>query len=156
MSDRLATAVCEVVEASPTPDEYLALRRAVGWSAPGAQAVARALHGSLYTVCARLGQDTVGMARVVGDGMLTFYIQDVMVFPEQQARGIGTTLMGRLMAWIGAHAAPGAVVGLMAAKGKEGFYARYGFDSRPNDRLGCGMTMFWPAKGHVPPPGSGG
>jgi predicted N-acetyltransferase YhbS len=31
----------------------------------------------------------------------------------------------------------------MSAVGKEDFYHRYGFTSRPTERLGCGMTRFW-------------
>jgi len=32
-----------------------------------------------------------------------------------------------------------AIIGLMAAKGKERFYKKYGFIERPNDNLGAGM-----------------
>lgn len=61
------------------------------------------------------------MARVIGDGGMTSYVQDVIVEPAHQGQGIGGQQMGRVMAYIGAHAVPGAVVGLMAAAGKEGF-----------------------------------
>jgi hypothetical protein len=35
-----------------------------------------------------------------------------------------------------------AYVALMAAKGKEGFYQKFGFEERPNDHLGAGMTQW--------------
>ena len=63
--------------------------------------------------------------------------------PAHQGRGIGGRLMERVMAYLRAHAVRGAVVGLMAAAGKEGFYERYGFTRRPTDRLEAGMTVFW-------------
>jgi hypothetical protein len=31
----------------------------------------------------------------------------------------------------------------MAAQGKEPFYERYGFFTRPSGKFGAGMTMFW-------------
>jgi GNAT superfamily N-acetyltransferase len=80
---------------------------------------------------------------VIGDGGMVYYVQDVIVIPDYQRRGIGTQLMDRVMRYIRAHASHNTVVGLMAAKGKEAFYTRYGFTVRPTDQLGPGMTMFW-------------
>jgi hypothetical protein len=51
--------------------------------------------------------------------------------------------MNKIMEYIRLHASENTVIGLMAAKGKEPFYERYGFTVRPNDKLGSGMTMFW-------------
>ena len=42
-----------------------------------------------------------------------------------------------------AHAHHNAVVGLMAATGKEPFYEKYGFTRRPTNTLGAGMTIFY-------------
>ena len=36
----------------------------------------------------------------------------------------------------------GATIGLLAAQGKEAFYARYGYTHRPNSTLGHGMCKF--------------
>jgi hypothetical protein len=36
----------------------------------------------------------------------------------------------------------GASIGLLAAKGKEAFYARYNYIERPNVSLGHGMCKF--------------
>jgi ribosomal protein S18 acetylase RimI-like enzyme len=86
------------------------------------------------------------MARVIGDGGLTYYIQDVIVLPACQRQGLGTRLMDAVMAYLCANAHPGSVIGLMAAHGKEPFYQKYGFVARPTERLGCGMTIFWQQK----------
>jgi len=58
---------------------------------------------------------------------LVYYVQDVIVAPDHQRRGIGTRMMDKVMAYVGAHARHNSIVGLMAAKGKEPFYLRYGF-----------------------------
>lgn len=104
----------DITERLPTPDEYNELREMVGWGTYAGEVIAQALPNSLYCVCASIDNKAVGMARVIGDGGLTYYILDVIVTPE-----------------------------LMSARGKESFYQRYGFVQRPNDRLGCGMTIFW-------------
>jgi hypothetical protein len=51
--------------------------------------------------------------------------------------------MNRVMKFINENAAVGAVVGLMAAKGKESFYEKYGFCKRPDENFGAGMIQFW-------------
>ena len=81
------------------------------------------------------------MARVIGDGGLVYYIQDVILLPEHQRQGIGTRLMDAVIAYLNHHISPNSVVGLMVAKGKEPFYEKHGCITRPNDRLGCGMTI---------------
>jgi GNAT superfamily N-acetyltransferase len=130
-------------EEHPTPEEYLRLRQAVGWTLPESGAIEPSLRNSLYCVCARSRGEIVGMARIIGDGGLVYYIQDVIVDPERQGEGIGKRLMDRVMNYIRRHAVRHTIVGLMAAKGKEPFYERYGFFSRPNEKFGAGMTIFW-------------
>jgi GNAT superfamily N-acetyltransferase len=136
-----------LVEELPPAGEYNRLRAAVGWGTHALPVVTRALSHSLYGVCAFVDGALVGMARVIGDGGLVFYIQDVVVLPDYQGQGIGAGLMEAVMQYIQAHACRNSVIGLMSAKGKEDFYRRYGFTARPNERLGSGMTIFWQAEG---------
>jgi hypothetical protein len=44
--------------------------------------------------------------------------------------------MDAVMRHLDASVRPGSFIGLMAAKDVEGFYRRYGFDRRPDDRPG--------------------
>jgi predicted N-acetyltransferase YhbS len=132
-------------EEYPTPEEYLALRRSVGWVLPDAAVVESSLRNSHYCVCARAKGRIVGMARIIGDGGMVYYIQDVIVEPSRQGEGIGGRLMDRTMDYIRLRSVRHTIVGLMAAKGKEPFYERHGFIRRPNEKLGAGMTMFWEA-----------
>jgi GNAT superfamily N-acetyltransferase len=136
----------EIIEKLPTAEEYRSLRALVGWGLHDVDVIERAMPNSLYGVCAYVDGVIVGMARVIGDGGLTYYVQDVIVHPGYQRRGIGTRIMDRVMAYIAMHAAQNSVVGLMAATGKEPFYEKYGFTRRPNEHLGSGMTIFWKQK----------
>lgn len=135
-----------IEERLPTAEEYNALRADAGWGTYDRETAARWLPASLYGVCAVDGERTVGMARVVGDGGLVFYVQDVVVAAPHRGQGVGGRLMERVMAFVASRAAPGAVVGLMSAAGKEAFYERLGFVRRPTERFGCGMTLFWPGR----------
>ena len=77
-----------------------ALYRSVGWTSylrrPGLlkEAYAR----SLLTLAAHDGTQLVGVIRAVGDGVSILYIQDVIVHPAYQRRGIGTRLMQEMLA----------------------------------------------------------
>ena len=131
----------ELVERAPTVAEYGRLREAVGWYPVVGGAVERGLRSALYSVCAVADGQVVGCARIVGDGGVYFYVQDMMVLPLLQGRGIGRALMQRLMAYLDTYARPGSFVGLMAARGASGFYDRYFFVPRADDAPG--MFRVW-------------
>lgn len=75
------------------------------------------------------------MGRIVGDGVMYFYVQDIAVMPDYQGQGVGTRLMDALMAYIHDHAPDKAFVGLYAAPAAIVFYERYGFIIPPADDL---------------------
>jgi predicted GNAT family N-acyltransferase len=132
---------------APTVAEYNHLRDHVGWGAyADAGAVVHGFKHSLFHVTVRDGDELIGMGRVIGDGAITFYIQDVIVREDYRGQGIGKSIMERLMDYIARTATENAIVGLFAAKGKEPFYERFGFIGRPNETLGKGMIHFWPGK----------
>jgi GNAT superfamily N-acetyltransferase len=130
---------------TPSPDEYNWLRREAEWPEMDTETCRRCLPESQHVVSAFDGKALVGMGRIVGDGGLCFYIQDVIVARSHRRRGVGTALMDALMEFIAHQAVADTYVGLMSAVGKEEFYTRFGFTIRPTDTLGCGMTLMWPA-----------
>lgn len=54
---------------------------------------ARGFAGSLLTLAARENGTLVGLLRAVGDGCTVVLVQDLLVRPDHQRRGIGTALM---------------------------------------------------------------
>jgi ribosomal protein S18 acetylase RimI-like enzyme len=127
---------CVLVERNPTLEEYRRLRRAVGWLDVETEATKIGLNNSLFSVCVILENRVIGCGRVIGDGGIYFYIQDIIVLPEFQGRGIGKRIMDAIMEYLKAHARDGAFIGLMAAKGVSEFYERYGFKERAPDAPG--------------------
>jgi GNAT superfamily N-acetyltransferase len=130
-----------VVERLPTVEEYLALRLAVGWGTVDRVAAARSLQNSLYAVCLVEHVTAIGCGRVIGDGGLYYYVQDIIVQPAYQGRGFGRQIMDHIMAYLRGQARTGMFVGLMAASGAAGFYRKYGFVERAPDRPG--MYLPW-------------
>jgi GNAT superfamily N-acetyltransferase len=125
-----------IAERLPTVEEYRRLRASVGWRALPEETMARGLAGSLFAACALAEGEVVGTGRVVGDGGVYFYLQDVMVVPAWQGRGVGRQVTAALMGWLTAHAPPEAWIGLMASAGKAGFYETFGFRRRTGDAPG--------------------
>lgn len=130
-----------LIERVPDVIDYQRLRQAVGWYVVADDATAAGLNNSLYSVCV-LNQDRViGYGRIVGDAGIYYYIQDIIVLPEFHGKGIGRMIMDAVMLYLQRHASPNAFIGLMAAKGVAGFYVKYGFAPRPEDRPG--MFLVW-------------
>jgi ribosomal protein S18 acetylase RimI-like enzyme len=118
----------DIHERAPTPDEYRAICEAVGWAAViNFEAAVQSLERSLFAVVVMQGDAVVGMGRIVGDGAIYFYIQDIAVMPTHQGRGVGQLVLQRLMAYLRDHAPDKAFVGLFATEGAVEFYRRYGF-----------------------------
>ncbi len=135
LSDSLADTLLFEVRA-PTLDEYIELCAAVGWNetinfAAAPVSLARSLTSIVVLDRGRSVTRPVGMGRIVGDGALFFYLQDIIVRPEYQGLGLGRRIVERLMGWLQTHAPERAFVGLFAAEGKDSFYAHFGFMRHP-------------------------
>ncbi len=125
-----------------TPDDYRILRKTVQWNIFSDIQTERAIKSSLYTVIAVENGQTVGMGRLIGDGMY-YMIADVIVKPSHQGKGIGTSIVGMLTEYAEKQTPPGGrtSIQLIAEKGKEAFYTRLGFKVIPHDHCGSGMRM---------------
>ncbi len=81
------------------------------------------------------------MGRIVGDGHMYFYIQDVAVLPEFQGHGIGDAIINQLLQYIRSHCCSSAFVGLFASHGNDTFYERYGFKNHAPGMTGMFKVM---------------
>ena len=76
------------------------------------------------------------MGRVVGDGSIYFYIQDVIVLPEYKGKGVGKRIMMEIERYLDKTISHYAFIGLMAADGVASFYHQFGFAKRPKEAPG--------------------
>ena len=134
----------ELRENALTVDAYLGIRKAVKWKKLEREQAQKALRNSLYTVVVYDGDKAVGMGRIVGDGAVICYIQDLAVHPEYHGKGIGSMLIEKLIDYVKGIRMPGTTImlDLMCAKGRETFYQKHQFIARPTQELGPGMIQY--------------
>ena len=76
-------------------NEILELYSSVGWTAytDHPDSLRRGFENSLVILGVYTENDLVGILRAVGDGETIIFIQDILVHPDYQRRGIGTALL---------------------------------------------------------------
>lgn len=131
----------KIVRRVIAPDEFIEMRKSVGWGCPEKGIISTGLKNTLFSVCVETDNKIIGYGRIIGDDAFTLYIQDVIVKPEYQRNGLGIRIMNEIMKYIKEKYGKGTMVCLMAAKGKENFYNKFGFINRPNEVYGAGMVQ---------------
>ena len=84
---------------SYTEAEILPLYESVGWQfyCKHPEVLEKAFANSLCVLAAYEDDKLVGLIRSVGDGLTILFIQDLLVYPKFQRKGIGTALMNALL-----------------------------------------------------------
>ena len=132
------------IERTPSPKEFNDLTSSVGWGTRKNFIIKEALKNTLYSLCVYDDHKLIGYGRIIGDKTIFLYIQDIMVIPEYQNNHIGSAIMKNLLKQINNYKKinPNIRTYLGASKGKESFYEKFGFVSRPNEDLGSGMILY--------------
>ena len=120
-----------LVENQLSANDFIRLKIAAGFRNRPIDQVERALKNDLLDVVAIVNNEVVGMGRLVGDGVMYWYLQEIIVLPEYQGKGIGTGIVNYLLEYIKKHTEDETFtsVGLTAAEGKTSFYERFGFQN---------------------------
>ena len=111
-------------------EEYQALRAQTDWDQIEDDAVQTALKNDLYSIVVLDGNDVVAIGRVIGDGAIYFYVQDVIVHELYRKMGLGNLVMEHIERFLKASARDNSFVGLMAAQGTQKFYEKFGYRKR--------------------------
>jgi ribosomal protein S18 acetylase RimI-like enzyme len=85
---------------APTDQELLVdLYSAVDWThyAEDPRRLMAAIEGADFVVSAMVGDSLVGLARCVSDDVSIVYIQDILVRPEHQGKGVGKSLVRAIL-----------------------------------------------------------
>ena len=132
------------IEQTPSAEEFNYLTNSVGWGTRKNNIIDEALKNTLYSLCVYDDAKLIGYGRIIGDKTIFLYIQDIMVIPAYQNKHIGTKIMENLLKQINVYKKinPDIRTYLGASKGKEPFYEKFGFISRPNGELGSGMILY--------------
>lgn len=131
------------INRKPEAREYNRLTDSVGWGIRDEKIIQQALENTLYSLCVYDGDRLIGYGRIIGDKTIFLYIQDIIVIPEYQGKKIGTGIITELLKKVEEYKKvnPNIRTYVGASKGKEDFYKKFGFVSRPNEELGAGMIL---------------
>jgi predicted GNAT family N-acyltransferase len=132
----------------PTATEYIDLRTRMGWGSIDEETANRTIEAAAFTVCLRRQDQCVGVARVMGDGAMYFFLADLIVAPEFRGSGYGDRLMHAVTSYFDRSAMPGATIVLVPLNGHEPFYEKFGFVRCPSGPFGNAMHY-----AAAPPPG---
>jgi GNAT superfamily N-acetyltransferase len=128
-----------VSECLPTVSEYIGVRTTMGWGRIDEEAANRTIQAAAFTVCLRRQDRLVGIARVMGDGAMYFFLADLIVDPEFRGSGYGDRLMHAVTSYFDRSAMPGATITLVPLNGWETFYEKFGFVRCPSGPFGTAM-----------------
>ncbi|MBD5495348.1 MAG: GNAT family N-acetyltransferase [Lachnospiraceae bacterium] len=111
-------------------EDFVRLRIEAGFAEIPVEHARKALQNGLLNVSAIYHGELVGMGRLVGDGAMYWYLQEIIILPNFQRKGIGTMIVNHLIDYAKANSITGkfTTIGGVSAKGKEPFYKKMGFD----------------------------
>ena len=127
-----------------TTEEYMELRKKVGWMEFPLEQAKACVENAYFTLCVRDDEKAIGLVRLLWDEGYVAFLSDVIVDPAYQGRGIGRRLVEACIQKIRDKMKPGykAKLTLNSARGKEAFYEKFGFRERPNENAGPGMDQW--------------
>ena len=124
----------------PSAAAYLQIRDECGFGKVSLKQSETSLNTSLFMVSFYHSNELIGFGRIVGDGVLYFYITDVLVHPTMRGTGVGKSIMMELLAYLNDKANNFSTIAVIAFRNKESFYLKHGFELCPNDIFGAGLT----------------
>lgn len=126
-------------------ENYNSLREAVGWKLISRRQYNIGIRGSQYIKILETDGKAIGLIRAIGDGGYYLVLVDVIIHPDYQGNGLGRLLLEDFMKYADSitEDSERLHISLIAAKGKEAFYEKFGFTARPTEDLGAGMSNYY-------------
>ena len=89
--------ICEYMQY--IEQEILPLYASVGWTAytDHPEQLRKGFENSMLTLAAYEDDQLLGVIRTVGDGHTIVFVQDILVYPEHQRKGIGSALLQAIL-----------------------------------------------------------
>ena len=120
----------ELIDNVLNAEDFVRLRIETGFAEVPLEHARRALENGLINVSAYYQGKLIGLGRLVGDGAMYWYLQEIIVLPEYQKKGVGTQIVNHLIGYAkeNSKTCKFTTIGGVSAKGKEGFYQKLGFE----------------------------
>lgn len=113
-------------------DELVKLYKAGGWwkDTYDKSKLKGLIKGSFAFAVVIDKNQTIGMGRILSDGISDAYIQDLIILPEYRKQGIGKKLVDKLIEYC--HSKDVKWIALIAEPDQDGFYSSAGFKHMKN------------------------
>lgn len=120
-------------------EDYCFLRNSVGFSVVSENQARTAIEKSDFIITANVNNITVGMVRLITDGLQAL-IMDLAVHPDYQRKGIGKCLMIKIKEYLQSIVKNDdkILINLITDSSKLKFYERLGFNKAEGMRLRIG------------------
>lgn len=126
----------------PNQEEYYNLFTTTGWN-KDYNLTPEELHKSIQSSWKHISVYSksilIGFGRIISDGVLHAIIVDLIIHPDFQKKGIGSIILNKLIQACKEKNIKD--IQLFAARGKYGFYEKYGFIKRPLDAPGMDYKL---------------
>jgi dATP pyrophosphohydrolase len=122
--DNVANTITYVVNKPVSAQKIADLRQSVGWNRMEA-CYRNKMMTSYVNISAYDGERMIGYVDTVSNNVTDAYIQDLMVHPDYQGKGIGTELMNRVIAYLKTHGI--YMISVVFEERLKPFYKRFGF-----------------------------
>ena len=100
------------------------LRESVGWNRMEKE-YKNPLMTSYYHIAVYIKEELIGYVDCVSNGVTDAYIQDLMVRPDYQGKGIGTDLMNKMIAYLKEKRI--YMISVVFEENLKTFYVKFGF-----------------------------
>jgi len=122
----------------PSVEEFEFLTTSVGWNLKERgitlKRMAASIDKSPLCVLAYDEDKLIGMVRISGDLEMYGYIQDAIVHPDYQGKGIGSKMLSNLLDKLKGN--EGYLLGVCPSKVSLKLYGKFGFIKRPENPNG--------------------
>lgn len=126
-------------------EDYKTLRELVGWRKVSERQFEIGMQNAKYLSVIKFDGTAIGMLKGLGDGGYYWFLSDLIVHPDYQGRGLGKKLVEDYLSYVEEQmqSCENYVIHLASSKGKENFYEKFGFSTRPfGNMYGAGMSIF--------------
>ena len=121
----------KILTRAPEVAEFQLLRQVLAYDEISDEVVERALANTLFAVCAERDSLIIGCARVIGDGAMYFFIEDLMIMPgiedPAEEKSIIDFMMDEVMNYLEQNAPPNAFFCIKDSQTAQEYCKQFGF-----------------------------
>lgn len=120
------------------PDDFINLRKVLGWKEINLAQVEKALNNTMCKVSIKIDNEIVGLGRLVGDYSCKGVLSDILVHPDYQGKGFGKIVVTTLLQMVQDNLNEGDLFQIEATPtyGNREFYVKCGFKYKPENQDG--------------------